>query len=682
MRPNEQTMNGISVCNPVDIDEEYLHRSLDYAIRQGFTHYQIIGPIHNPVRGNVDGMIFLKKYSQFNDEKDESYVNENLRVVGEITKKAKAHGVKTYMWHHELDLPTDFGKVYPEILNAYGDVEVSHPLVKDFLENKIKDFFAEYPDMEGLVLTLHETKVPLLKLKDQKLGKTERVKYVTKILFDTCKELGKELIVRPFASVEEDYERMTKAYGEISPDLIVMDKWTQFDWSLTLPNNAFFRKITQNPLLIETDIFGEYFGKGYLPLMLTKHIKEKVEYCNRFHPLGFVSRIDRAGEHPFGDVNEVNLIVMEACLTGKDPEQAALAFYKKRYGDGAGETLNEVMKETEEVQKKILYLDGYYFNQGSFFPNLNHSKNHFYFEIARENYDLASGEWFIPVGWKRKSVEYLKAEKREARLKAEELLLKIGKAKDLFKETDYIAVRDKFRNLVLTAELFETLFSVFVAYIDALEKGKNEKALFDALNDLVRIDARGKELLGETFYGICCKQLTSKIHGDNAAPPPQRVLDFVDEVKKSYELEKRERAQLLKRNAIDFVVCGGGTEGHSLKKEVNFSDTLILEHGLCRIAGTLRGANFSRVNAHGWFGYTVKIKPYAKNLFRVKAGSLTGQTHLQFTYGDQKAEICGDGVKEYLFAYDETEGKDTLYIRFDRASAHTPCVYSIVVEEA
>lgn len=76
-------------------------------------------------------------------------------------------------------------------------MEVSHPIVKDFLENRIKDFFDAYPKMDGVVLTLHETKIPLLNLKNQKLDKIERVKFVTKTLYDACAKYGKELIVRP-----------------------------------------------------------------------------------------------------------------------------------------------------------------------------------------------------------------------------------------------------------------------------------------------------------------------------------------------------------------------------------------------------------------------------------------------------------------------------------------------------
>ena len=53
---------------------------------------------------------------------------------------------------------------------------------------------------------------------------------------------------------------------------MIMEKWTQFDWSLSLPSNYFIRNIKKNPLLMETDLFGEYYGKGRLPLMLKEHI--------------------------------------------------------------------------------------------------------------------------------------------------------------------------------------------------------------------------------------------------------------------------------------------------------------------------------------------------------------------------------------------------------------------------
>ena len=110
----------------------------------------------------------------------------------------------------------------------------------------------------------------------------EHKKDYVNTLYEPMKALGKELIVRTFASIEEDYQMMLDAYEQISTEMMVMDKWTQFDWSLTMPHNAFYNKIKNNPLFVEGDIFGEFFGKGRLPLMLKEHIGGKFDYCQKY----------------------------------------------------------------------------------------------------------------------------------------------------------------------------------------------------------------------------------------------------------------------------------------------------------------------------------------------------------------------------------------------------------------
>ena len=75
MNNNDKQIKGISVLNPVRVDREIYLNSIDHAIKHGYNHIQLIGPIHDPIRGNVDGMIFYKKYAQFNGYKDVDYVN-------------------------------------------------------------------------------------------------------------------------------------------------------------------------------------------------------------------------------------------------------------------------------------------------------------------------------------------------------------------------------------------------------------------------------------------------------------------------------------------------------------------------------------------------------------------------------------------------------------------------------
>ena len=673
----KKRINGISVCNPTVLDKEYMLFTADYAIRHGVEHYQLIGPIHNPKIGNVDGMVCYRKYAQFNDEKDAAYIAFCLDAVNEVCEKLAAAGIRTYMWHHELELPEGFKEAFPEILNSTGDVEITHPLVRDFLENKLADFFAAYPKMDGLILTLHETRIPLLKLKNQKLNKVERVQYITGILHDTCRALGKELVVRPFASIEEDYELMTQAYEQISGEMLIMDKWTQFDWSLTLPVNAFFRKIKSNPLLVETDIFGEYFGLGILPIMLREHIQRNFAYCENFDPAGYVSRIDRAGYHAFGDVNEVNYRIMEACLEGHDVEQAIDSFFAERYGK-AGAAIRALMEDTENIQRHIFNIQNYYFSEGSRFPSLNHCKNHFYFEIMKERCHLVSGEWFIPLGWERGPLDVLLAEKQQAVADVGRLLGQLRKLETVLQADAYHVLLVKFTNLFYVAQIWQALTEVFLHYTKyfELQDVRHESCLEETLERMLRLECEARDLLGDDFY---VKKISANPRASyTTAKEP--IQAFAADVRRSFAMEKELHARLTAQHLTDFVICGGGFEGHKIMKEVNFSDTYLREDGICRIPGTYRGKAFSTVNTHGWFSYEVRVKPAAANTLVVIAAGSDGHVDFDVTIGAEKHEVraLSSGKAEYTFAF-RADQQETVRVRFDRVTGYTPFIYEVRV---
>ncbi len=667
-------IKGISIINPDEVEEEYYFKCIDYAVQNSYNHIQITGPIHDAVKGNIDGMILNKKYARFNGEKDESYVNLCLDVVNRGLEKSSAQGVKTFMWHHELVLPTDFGKVYPEVLNENGDIEVSHPIVKDYLENKIADFFNEYPKMDGIVLTLHETKIPLLKLKNQKLSPVERVKFVTETLYNACNKLGKEMIVRPFASVEKDQEMMLKAYSEISKDLIVMDKWTKFDWSLSLPDNDFFAKIKDNPFVVEGDVFGEYFGKGRLPIMFSEHIKHKIDYCNNFANSGFVLRIDRNYQNPFGSVNEVNLVTASAILNGKDDNIAVDEFFASKYG-AAGEKVRRIMERTEENQKKIFYLNGYYFTQGSYFPEVNHCKNHYFFEIFKDKCLISSNEWFIPIGWDRGKVEDLLLEKEIAAKEAEKLLNEVERLKGETDCGEYNKLYVKFKNLYYVSLLWKALAYALRNYVKYFETNETryENNLFAQLKVLNEIDEKGKKELGVDYYNYYgARGFTNSVAEFGG--------DFVECLKANFKAEKAAYSAIKSEYLSDYIICGSCTEGHKLQKEVNFSDTLLIGGKQCRIAGNKAGAKWSAINSHGWFSYELSVKADAENRITFDFGSLTDTLSVKITIGDKTYEINENiqGEKEYSFRY--FSAAPAVRIRIDRINGNTPCLFAIKVK--
>ncbi len=668
-------VRGLSVLNPTDIEEEYLLRVIEYAREKDYDHVEVVGAIHNFRHGNIDGITPYKKYAIYNADKDSEYIDRCIRALGRATALASKYGIKTYIWHHELDLPDGFEEDHPEALNLNGDIEITHPIVKDFLENKISDFFDAYPEMSGIVLTLHETKVPLLKLQNQILGKKERVIYVLRILYNACTARGKELIVRSFASVEEDSDMMLAAIEAVSPDMPIMDKWTQFDWPLTLPPNKALLKI-KNPLIIETDISGEYFGKNRIPAMVTKHIAERFEFCDKLHPLGYVHRIDRNGQKLFDSVNEVNLETVNAFMHGEAADAYIDAFFKCEYGEAA-EAVKALMLPTQELMEMLLHNRGYYFMQGSYFPDLNHSKNHFYFEMMRRDFCIASDEWFVKRPWDRGEPEDLIAEKEELVERAGTALNELLMLKGKMSDEKYSGLLLRFKNLYYAALLFSELLNTFINYVRSFESGDDryEQAFYENLRRLDSIDDEGRrDVNDKNYYGNFGHYSTN--------PPCDIVKEFIAEIPLSFEAEKRKTAELRKMHLTDFVVCGGGLEGHKLKKEVNFSDTAIHNGELCRLPGNNRGGGWSRINAHGWFSYEVSVIPNFENEITLELGTLGERLAIKVTY-DGKETVIDEplcGKKFVKFYYKASDGEGSLRIRFDRINTYTPLVYSIRVK--
>ena len=390
-----------------------------------------------------------------------------------------------------------------------------------------------------------------------------------------------------------------------------------------------------------------------------------------------MSRIDRAGYHAFGDVNEVNYHIMEAWQKGADIDEAIDTFFHERFGE-AGADVRRIMENTEDIQRRIFYLNNYYFTEGSRFPRLNHSKNHFWFEIMKEEHYLESGEWFIPKVWERGSIEALLEEKGSAIDDCLAALESLPTLKGRISDSDYAVLEKKFYNLYYVALAWEKLTRVFLNYTKYFELGdeKYEAELEKVLFMLEKVNASAVSALGDDFY---VNSLTIDQLGAKCSESP--ILSFIGEVKKSFRLEKEAYEKLNAEGLYDFVICGAATEGHKIKKEVNFSDTY-LKDGICRIPGTNRGKSFSTVNAHGWFAYELKLRPNCENTVIVSAAGEDGEIDFKISALGESFEIREkhNGVTEFEFKFCETEGKDAAYIRIDRISKNTPYIYEIKVK--
>ena len=155
---------------------------------------------------------------------------------------------------------------------------------------------------------------------------------------------------------------------------------------------------------------------------------------------------------------------------------------------------------------------------------------------------------------------------------------------------------------------------------------------------------------------------------------------FVKEVQASFYRERETTAVLEKQGLTDFIVCGGGKEGHKLQKEVNFSDTYILEDGVCRIPGTNRGKAWSTVNTHGWFSYEIAVQKEKENEIEIVAKGSDGKLDMSVDIDGQKTEIRQNAEGKTSVKLRYLAKASTARIRIDRISANTPFIYEIKVK--
>ena len=356
--------------------------------------------------------------------------------------------------------------------------------------------------------------------------------------------------------------------------------------------------------------------------------------------------------------------MMEACVNGENINTAVDAFFNEKYG-AYGKQVRDLMENTEDLQRKIFYLNGYYFTELSSFPRVNHSKNHFYFEMMKEDYCIASNEWFIPKNWERGTIDEVLLEKQSAVMLAEEKLCALRDLRGKISEENFLELENKFQNLYYVARLWCALTKVYIAYARDDEKG-----LLSACEELTKIDAEGKQTIAKNYYPMTI------LRPGVLDPVPL----FVEEVQASFYKERKTTQDLKSQDLTDFIVCGGGNEGHKLQKEVNFSDTYVLEDGVCRIPGTNRGKAWSTLNAHGWFSYEINLRCGEENEIEIVAKGTNGHLDMSVQIGGEQAiinEKC-EGKTCVKISYFAT--CPVARIRIDRISANTPFVYEIKIK--
>ena len=285
--------------------------------------------------------------------------------------RAKRAGLKVMAWHHlRRDLPDELAKEYPEA--ASGNLG----FLAKWEEATLTEFFELLPEVDMLVVTSLTETPGILALP----GLSQRVEALSGVfgaMERACRKAGKTLAIRDWGAVGQNQEAgpiFRDAMERMPSDVCVHIKNVVLDFvtnaEIPHPNLTAY---SNRPLIVEFDVYGEYFGRADIPYVDPQHFCSRLDGLYALQPMGVTARIafecKRQGRrYPtiFDSPNAANAVVFSrwaADAAANRPIADWLDFLKSsqrwqtyywewlasRYGASAGPLLARVFSRTPQI---------------------------------------------------------------------------------------------------------------------------------------------------------------------------------------------------------------------------------------------------------------------------------------------------------------------------------------------
>ncbi len=338
-----------------DPNMERLRRTIDEAAAQGINHLQIS---HGIVHDAED----LLGNPQRQDE------------VRELVRLCHERGIEIFSWTHELN-------AVPDRFRREGKVDLDDEALWEWVRAKYRRFFELAPGLDGLILTFHETDVPVY-YDDRvvsSLSHPERVARLIDTVNDVCRELGKTLYVRTFIYRPDELQWVIDGIQACDPSVRVMSKCEPHDWEPFYPNNPALGRFPGRIQVVELDLGCEYYGQSLVPYALPTYTRYRLDYALERGVGGAVARIERNDHPALGTPNALNLGVYARLL--EDPYASAEELWRteiaRRYGEEMVDVLQPALDATWGIVNGVWLTKRFYFlNDHSRVPSLGYARRH------------------------------------------------------------------------------------------------------------------------------------------------------------------------------------------------------------------------------------------------------------------------------------------------------------------
>ncbi|MDH7602987.1 MAG: hypothetical protein QHI38_12645 [Armatimonadota bacterium] len=433
--------------------------------------------------------------------------------INAICKWAHAKGIKVDMWTHELN-------GIPNELLKDGRVDIDNPELWNFVREKYARLFRLCPNLDGLVLTMHETAQSVYD--DARVSSSVpphiRVAQLIDSLASVCASLGKDIFVRTFSYEPAQLQWIIEGIKACKSDVTVMSKCVPHDWQPYYPHNPAIGNVGGKKQVIEFDLGNEFTGLSRIPYINIDYVAERLHYGLSKGIVGAVFRVERLAWRSLGTPNWGVVDVCTRLLS--NPSADSQALYKqwlaRRYGKGAVEPLHSAFMRTPEIVNKTYFILGFWFTSHSQIPSYSYAKSSLRNRTTAKwdpTYKPIEQELLNP---NRQTIEKIIKEKDIALNLAEASLSDVVHARPYLKSEDFESLFDAFERLraavVVWRAVTEVVFSIDV--YNATKSDRNREFLAQAADRLEQLATENKEHLIEMASDYANPRRTTNV--DNA----------------------------------------------------------------------------------------------------------------------------------------------------------------------
>ena len=461
-----------------------------------------------------DQWLSFKGYKKLEAKPDENMISR----YRDYYRRIKDKGVYLIISGAEPVFPPGLFDKYPEMK------KVSNGKLWQFIGDKAKELYEVIPEMDSFELYLWETPA----VNDNKVfadldpdffngfpyySHADYFKYLFDAYSRAAHSKNKDFMLLTFSHYPYQEQIMIDALKDRDKNypFLLDHKGQPGDWTPAKPANNIMLEINDMPAMLQFDGTGEYWGQSLVPYCYPEEIQARVQHAlthnQNINTLSM--RINWMSGSLFGKPNEINFYALSKLAD--DPftpiEKIWKGWATERFGEKAADKVISALKRTDDIGRKIFYIEGMWVFNHSALANLP------YLEAHVVNYAKCTAElkpWDISgnyrmnelLNYPRESlIREVQAERDEA-LRLNTLSLQdIEDAKKDLKPDDYKLLKEQLtrqRDMARASKLhLEAFFRYRIEKLNAPEKGPENRKKLDAC--LQQMEEQGAEM--EKVYG-------------------------------------------------------------------------------------------------------------------------------------------------------------------------------------